>query len=128
MLKFFPLAFDAPEIIQHPKSKAVVTGAPTEFTVEVTGDDLRFQWQKNRKDLSDGVKHHGTDTDTLQISNLGKDDEGHYRCLVKNDVGMELSDEALLSVSKLHIVVDAIVHDTGMYLFHQMKCSSAYYT
>ena len=105
-----------------------MTGAPTEFTVEVTGDDLRFQWQKNRKDLSDGVKYHGTDTYTLQISNLGKDDEGHYRCLVKNDVGMELSDEALLSVSKLNIVVDAIVHDTGMYLFHQMKCSSAYYT
>ena len=79
-----------------------MTGGPTEFTVEVTGDDLRFQWQKNCKDLSDGVKYHGTDTDTLQISNLGKDDEGHYRCLVKNDVGMELSDEALLSVSKLH--------------------------
>lgn len=33
-----------------------------------------------------------------------------------------------VSVSCIIIVVGAIVHDTGMYLFHQMKCSSAYYT
>lgn len=120
----FSLTVGAPEIIQHPKSKSVVTGSLISFTIEATGDDLQFQWQKNCKDLSDGVKYHGADTDTLQISKLGKDDEGHYRCLVKNDVGMEFSDEALLNVSKLLIVVGAIVHDTGMYLFHQKNCSS----
>ena len=62
------LTVDSPKITQHPESKSVAAGASTNFTVEASGDDLRFQWKQ---------------------------------CLVKNDVGRELSEEADLAVSKL---------------------------
>ena len=92
----------------------MVTGTPTVFTVGATGDNLQFQWQKNFRDLSDGDKYRGTVTDTLQILHVEKDDESHYRCLVKNDVGEMFSDEALLSVSKLLAV---IVHELTKIIF-----------
>ena len=80
-----------------------MTGAPTTFTVEATGDDLQFQWRKDRQDLRDDSKYRGTKTHTLRIKDVEKSDKGGYQCLVKNDGGEELSEEADLAVSKLVI-------------------------
>lgn len=98
-LLFFTV--DTPKITLHPESKSVVTGQPTTFTVEATGDDLWFKWQKNGVDLSEDGRHHGTDTDTLHIVNVEKDDnKSHYRCLVKNDIEESFSQQAVLTISK----------------------------
>ena len=72
-----------------------------EFNIKATGDNLNFQWQKDGSDLSDGDKHQGVHTDTLKIVKVEKGDQGCYRCLVKNDVDRTISDEALLTDSKL---------------------------
>ena len=96
----FSLTVDAPKIIQHPESKSVTTGASTTFTVEPSGDDLQFQWKKDSKDLHDGSKYHGTKTYILRIKGVEKSDKGNYQCLVKNDVGEMLSNEAMLVVGK----------------------------
>ena len=96
------LIVDPPNIIQHPESKSVATGASTTLTFEASGDDLQFQWKKDSKDLHDGSKFCGTKTKTLQIKDAEKSDKGSYQCLVKNNVG-ELSEEADLAVSKLVI-------------------------
>ena len=93
----FSLTVDPPKITKHPGSKSVATGASTTVNVEVSGDDLQFQWKKDDKDLHDGSKYQGTKTHTLHIKDVEK---GNYQCLVKNDVG-ELSEEADLAVSKL---------------------------
>ena len=99
LLLFFTV--DTPKITLHPESKSVVTGQPTTFTVEATGDDLQFKWQKNGVDLSEDGRHHGTDTDTLHIVNVEKDDnKSHYRCLVKNDIEESFSQQAVLTISK----------------------------
>ena len=66
-----------------------------------TGDDIQFQWQKNRSDLCEGGRYCDTNTDTLQIFEIEKGDKGRYRCLVKNKVGRAFSNEALLTISKL---------------------------
>ena len=42
-----------------------------------------------------------THTSRLHIIEVEKDDKGRYRCLVKNYVGDEFSQEAFLIVSKL---------------------------
>ena len=97
------LAVDLPKISQHPESKSVATGASTSFTVEATGDDLRFQWKKDCKDLHDSSKYRGIRTHTLCIKDVEKSGKGSYQCLVKNDVGEELSEEADLAVSKFVI-------------------------
>ena len=63
----FILTVDAPKITQHPESKSVASGASTTLTVEATGDDLHFKWQKDGKDLHDGSKYCGTKTYILHI-------------------------------------------------------------
>ena len=91
------LPADAPRIIQHPKDQSVATGADVSFHVEATGDNLTFQWQKNHSDLDDGERCCGTRTNRLRIIEVEMSDKGRYRCLVKNSVGDEFSQEAFLS-------------------------------
>ena len=93
---------DPPKITQHPKHKpSVVATTSVAFSVEATGDDLQFQWQKNCVDLCDGDRYCGTETDSLHILMVERTDEGRYRCLVKNSVGEKFSNNAILTVSKL---------------------------
>ena len=73
------------------------------FRVKATGEDLQFQWQKDRSDLHEDSRYCDTDTDTLRIIEVNKSDKGRYRCLVKNVVGKMYSDEALLTVGELYI-------------------------
>ena len=79
---------------------------PATFTVEATGDNLHFQWQKDGKEIDMNetqLKCSQTDkTSTLRIQCVEKGDEGHYKCLVKNQVessGMT-SKEVQLTVCK----------------------------
>ena len=105
---FFFLTVDPPNISQHPESKSVATGASTTFTVEATGDDLHFQWKKDSETLLDGRKYRGTKTHTLRIKDVEKCDKGSYQCLVTNDVGEKLSEEADLAVSKFVVNIDTL--------------------
>ena len=108
---FLYLSVEPPKIIQQPKSLSVPTGAQTTFTVEATGDDLTFQWQKNGSDMYIDSNYSGTDTNTLSIRHVKKSDGGRYRSLVKNEVKMGgiLSEEAQLSVCKFMYCVDAVM-------------------
>ena len=79
-------------------------GTDVKFKIEATGDDLKFQWQKNHNiDLSDDEKYCGANTDTLHIVEVEKGDKGRYRCCVSNYAGETFSVEAFLTVSKLVI-------------------------
>ena len=85
----------------------MASGTNVEFKIEATGVDLAFKWQKDRKsDLTDDEKYCDTDTDTLNIVEVEKCDKGRYRCRIKNDLDDKFSKEAVLTVSKLIIVVD----------------------
>ena len=97
---------DAPKITQHPESQSVATGADTVFRVEAMGDDLQFQWQKDGIVIeSSGSRlrcNRTRNASTLHIQHTKKDDEGHYRCIVKNPVKTreKPSNEAHLLVCK----------------------------
>ena len=103
---FFFLSADPPKIITHPKDRSVSTGADITFTVETTGDELQFQWQKDGADIGTSESRFSfSQTDhssTLQIRCLAKSDEGHYKCVVKNPVEQrgKPSSEAELKVCK----------------------------
>ena len=98
---------DPPEITQGPESQSVATGADTTFTVEATGDDIEFQWQKDERNITDNESRfnfsRSADTSTLCIQHTEKSDKGRYRCLVKNPVEKKgkPSKKAGLSVCKL---------------------------
>ena len=100
MNKSFSFSVQPPKVIEHPNSQSVTTGSQTSFTIEATGDDLTFQWQKNSTDVHNDSNYSGTDTNTLSIQNVNRGDEGFYRCLVKNEVKRdgEISEEAKLTV------------------------------
>ena len=104
---FFFFSVDPPKVIQHPNSQSVPTGGETTFTVETTGDDLTFQWQKNASDVYNDSNHSGTDTNTLRFQYAKKSDGGRYRCQVKNEVKQDgtLSKEAQLSVCTFFIII-----------------------
>ena len=97
---------DPPKVTEHPKSQSVPTGGETTLKVEATGDDLKFQWQKNGSDLKNGSNYSGTGTNTLSIRHVKKSHAGCYRCLVKNEVKKNgiFSKEAQLSVCKFNSV------------------------
>ena len=101
------LTVDPPKITQHPENQSVVTGTPVAFTVEATGDDLQFLWQKNGKDIDrNGSQLQCSQTDntsTLRLQHVKKSDQGHYRCLVKNLLE-ETSYEAELTVREFNCV------------------------
>ena len=98
---------DPPRITRKPENTAVATGADADFTVEATGDDLQFKWQKDGECID---KHepwfHCSQTDTtstLRIKHVSKDYKGHYKCVVKNPVESsgKVSNEAELFVCEL---------------------------
>ena len=87
-----------------PKTESLAPGAEANFRVRATGDNLHYQWQKDRVDLSDDDRHHDTGTDTLHIVKVEKSDsKARYRCRVKNEIREEFSKEAVLKVGKLVI-------------------------
>ena len=101
---FLVLTVDPPKITRHPESKSVATGTDVTMSVQATGDNLHYQWQKYGNKLSDDDRHHDTDTDTLRVVKVKKgDSETCYWCHVKNEKGEELSNEAVLTVGKLVI-------------------------
>ena len=95
------LTVNPPKVVQHPENQSIIPGKDIDFSIEATGDNLQFQWQKNGSDLSDGDKYHGVHTDTLHIMRVTEGDKGCYRCLVMNNVETKFSHEALLTESEL---------------------------
>ena len=104
---FFNLSVDPPEITEGPESQSVATGVDSNFRVEVTGDEIEFQWQKDERNIIDNESRFKVskteDTSTFCIQHTKKSDKGHYRCLVKNPVEKKgkPSKKADLSVCKL---------------------------
>ena len=82
-------------------------GTEIKFNIEATGVDLKFKWEKNYSNLTDDARYRDTNTDTLRIVEVGKDDKGCYRCRVSNYIGETFSEEASLTVSKL--VIDVVM-------------------
>ena len=95
------LTVDAPKITQPHESQSIAAGRSIAFTVKATGDDLRFQWQKDDQNIDENESRlqcsQTNSTSTLHIEHVKKSDQGLYKCLVKNQVE-ETSHEAELTV------------------------------
>ena len=106
---------DPPTITRDPESQSVATGTHNIiFRVQVTGDDLQFQWQKDGIDIDSNeprFKCNSAGTaSSLHIKDTKKSDKGHYRCLIKNPIekrGLP-SNEASLSVCKFVILLSVL--------------------
>ena len=102
-------------ITGHPENTSIATGMDAVLTVEATGDELYFQWQKDGECIDKKKSrfhfHHANTTSTLRIKDVSKDDKGRYKCVVKNlvEMGGKASDEAELLVCELSFDVCRIL-------------------
>jgi hypothetical protein len=84
----------APVITVSPTHATVrLTGAAT-FSVSATGENLRYQWQKNRTDIP-GAIHSSYTTPAMTLWDTGSE----FRCVVSNDLGTTRSRPGTLSLS-----------------------------
>ena len=86
----------------HPVDQTnIVLGRDASFSVTATGTaPLRYQWQKDGVDLTVRGSITGAYTATLAIIDVMESDEGGYRCVVTNSLGMDISSTAMLTVGK----------------------------
>ena len=86
----------------HPVNQTVrVPGSGVSFSVTATGiAPLSYQWQKDGVNLTDGGSITGATTATLTITGVIESDEGGYRCVVSNSLGIDTSNAAMLTVGK----------------------------
>jgi uncharacterized repeat protein (TIGR03803 family) len=88
-----------PFIVSGPDDQTVLVGATATFSVEAGGDEpLRFQWQKNGTNLTDGGSILGSASSTLTLNNVAAASAGTYSVIVSNDLDFVTSDGALLTV------------------------------
>ena len=90
-----------PSITKQPVDQLLVTfGTDITFSVEATGDALAYQWQKDEVDINDAEgAYMGTDTAMLTVLSVADpDDEGKYRVVVANALGISTSEQVELSI------------------------------
>lgn len=89
-------------ILQQPANVLVNPGATVNFTVVAySPSPLRYQWQKDGVDVSNGTNA------TLTIANVQPDHSGSYDVIVTDDIGSRRSNPATLAV---RVVPDFVVH------------------
>jgi C1A family cysteine protease len=89
-----------PTITAQPANQAVLDGATAMFTVGVTGGlPMYYQWQFNGTNLTDGGNISGSATANLTVSDVTSTDVGAYSIIVSNMAGLEVSSNALLTIT-----------------------------
>lgn len=89
----------APFIGQQPISRTVDAGSSVTFLAGAGGrPKLRYQWQWNGTNLSDGGRISGANTAGLSLFAVQTNDLGNYSLIVSNDFGYAVSSNAVLTV------------------------------
>jgi len=88
-------ASQAPGITTHPADQTVSEGANATFSVVASGTPpLSYQWQRNSVNIS------GATSSSYTLTNAQLSDSGDvFRCVVTNDFGNAISNQALLTVT-----------------------------
>ncbi len=99
----------APTITQEPASQSVDAGATVSFSVAASGTPpFGYRWQFNGADLADGGSVSGSQTTTLRLSNVQLGQGGVYSVTVSNAMGSVSSQNALLTVSPVLPLAQAL--------------------
>ncbi|MBN1982203.1 MAG: hypothetical protein JW795_11770 [Chitinivibrionales bacterium] len=87
-----------PKIIKQPENKGILRGRTVTFTLEASGTDLSFQWQKNGIPIPEAKKASYTTPVLEKTDNMTR-----FKCIVSNSSGSQTSDEATLQVYYIDI-------------------------
>ncbi|MDF1575870.1 MAG: immunoglobulin domain-containing protein [Bacteroidales bacterium] len=78
------------------------------FTVEVTGDNLVYSWEKDGTALVDGGNVFGSTSSILSLSSVTTTDEGTYRCVITGSCGNIITNPSTLTVNEYPAAPGAI--------------------
>lgn len=85
-----------PLVTGQPQDQNVSEGESARFSVEASGRDLTYRWQKNGSDVPDGNEA------VLVVERVTMDDDGSvFRCVVTNSSGETVSGDARLQVRRV---------------------------
>lgn len=88
------------EITRHPASASTTEGHTVTFSVEASGSNLGFQWQRSTNDGATWVDIRGATTPLLSISSPTSGDAGLYRVRISSTTGQTISNLATLTVTE----------------------------
>lgn len=88
------LVIGAPQITAQPQAASVIDGATATFTVQASGELLRYQWARNGVAI-DGAVDASFSTDPLTLADNG----AVYTVIVYNGAGLRTSAGAVLTVT-----------------------------
>jgi len=74
------------------------------FSLNARGDhrSMRYQWKHDDCDMTNRPQRiEGVETSCLTIYAVESEDEGNYQCAVRNLFGTDMSENAVLTISKL---------------------------
>ncbi len=83
----------APNIIVQPQSQVIGLGATATFTIQAKGTDLQYQWRKDGQDIAGAMYY------TYTVDSALYQDAAYYTCVVFNDLGELVSQQASLTVN-----------------------------
>ncbi len=86
--------YATPSITSQPVDVIASIGNDVVFSVEVTGSNLSYQWQKDGADLAFET------LPTLSIEDIAMIDEGDYLCVITNSCGQIFSEAATLTIGE----------------------------
>ncbi|HEC42189.1 MAG TPA: hypothetical protein ENI20_05100 [Bacteroides sp.] len=90
---------ETPVITTQPSDKTVCKGGNTSFSINATGPNLNYQWQKA------GIDMPGETNTFLANNNAGNSDEATYHCIVTNACGDLTSSDVDLIVNDSTVIV-----------------------
>lgn len=94
-----------PSIISNPVSLLRCEGDNANFTVNVTGSGINYQWQKNGVNLVEGARIIGTQSSSLSVSQVDGSDIGSYVCIITGSCSTISTNPATLSVDTFLAII-----------------------
>ena len=86
----------APVIVTQPRTGAALSGKKATFQVTAVGMGLSYQWQTKKPAAGEWKNVSGGTGSTLSVTVTSKNAGDLYRCIVSNEIGEVVSDEATL--------------------------------
>lgn len=87
-----------PDVVIQPQNQNLPAGNNVNFTVNVTGGNIAYQWKRNGISLVNGGNISGANAAMLTVSNISAADAGSYHCYVSNTCGEDSSQVVTLNV------------------------------
>lgn len=89
-----------PKITEQSESLSKYCGEKAELTVTAEGPGkIRYQWQKNGKNVANGKMYQGATNHTLTMNPLQSRHAGQYRCFIESDYGTTVAKQVELTLS-----------------------------